>query len=261
MRLILNADDFGASEETLRATIECFEAGALTSATIMVGMEQTEAAVAYARSHPEHSFGLHLRLVADGDARPLAGAESVPALVAEDGRFLSTRAVRLLALRGRLPVEQLEREIVAQLDALVAAGLPLTHLDSHRHVHKLPQVVEALKRALPRFGITKVRAVQDVYLKRPLTSPTYWIGGSWQRRLAAAFTTTSHMYMPFSASDAGWAGPLLARCAELNGETLEVGVHPGYGSEAWRDEERSSVLELAAAARAAGHGLVSWREV
>lgn len=261
MRLILNADDFGASEETVRATIDCFAAGALTSATIMVGMEQTEAAIAYATSHPELGFGLHLRLVADGDARPLAGPGSVPALVGEDGRFLSTRAVRLLALRGRLPVEQLEREIVAQLDALVTAGVPLTHLDSHRHVHKLPPVVEALKRALPRFGITRVRAVQDVYLRRPLASPTYWIGGSWQRRLRAAFTTTAHMYMPSSAHDVGWAEPLLARCERLDGETLEVGVHPGYGGEAWRDEERSSVLELAAAARAAGHELVSWSGV
>lgn len=261
MRLIVNADDFGASGETLRATIECFEAGALTSATIMVGMEQTEAALAYARANPKLGFGLHLRLVADGDARPLAGADSVPALVAGDGRFLPTRTVRLRALSGRLPVEQLEREIVAQLDALVAAGVTPTHLDSHRHVHKLPQVVDALKRALPRFGITRVRAVQDVYLRRPLASPTYWFGGSWQRRLAGAFTTTAHMYMPSSAGDVGWAEPLLARCERLDGETLEVGVHPGYGSEAWRDEERSSVLEFAAAARAAGHELVSWREL
>jgi hypothetical protein len=38
-----------------------------------------------------------------------------------------------------------------------------------------------------------------------------------------------------------------------------VGVHPGYTTETWRDEERRSVLEFASAARAAGHELVSWR--
>lgn len=259
MRVILNADDFGASEETLRATIDCFEAGALTSATIMVGMERTDAAIAYARAHPEYTFGLHLRLVADGDARPLAGPDAVPALVDEDGRFLSTRKIRVLALRGRLPADQLEREIVAQLGALVSAGVPVSHVDSHRHVHKLPQVATALRRTLPRFGITKVRAVQDVYLKRPLGKPTYWIGPVWQRRLAASFQTTSHMYMPSSAHDVGWSAPLLARCERLNGGALEVGVHPGYATETWRDEERRSVLEFAADARAAGHELVSWR--
>lgn len=259
MKVILNADDFGASEETLRATIECFEANALTGATIMVGMEQTGAAVAYAKAHPEYAFGLHLRLVADGGARPLAGPEAVPALVDEDGRFLPARSVRLLALRGRLPAEQLEREIAAQLGVLVRAGIPISHVDSHKHVHKLPQVAAALGRTLPRFGITRVRAVQNVYLKRPLRKPTYWIGPAWQRGLAAAFQTTSYMYMPSSAHDVAWSTPLLARCERLNGGVLEIGVHPGYASEAWRDEERRSVLEFAAGARAAGHELISWR--
>jgi predicted glycoside hydrolase/deacetylase ChbG (UPF0249 family) len=35
LRIILNADDFGASDEAVRATVECFERGGLTSATIM----------------------------------------------------------------------------------------------------------------------------------------------------------------------------------------------------------------------------------
>jgi predicted glycoside hydrolase/deacetylase ChbG (UPF0249 family) len=227
----------------------------------MVGMEQTAAAVAYAKAHPEHEFGLHLRLVADGDARPLAGADAVPALVDGDGRFLPTRTVRLLALRGRLPAEQLEREIAAQLDALVDAGIPVSHVDSHRHVHKLPPVAAALARTLPRYGITKVRSVQNVYLKRPLRTPTYWIGPLWQRRLTAVFETTAYMYMPASAHDVAWSAPLLARCERLNGGVLEVGVHPGYVSEAWRDEERRSVQEFAAQARAAGHELVSWRSL
>lgn len=261
MRLILNADDFGASEETLQATIECFEAGALTSATIMVGMDQTEAALEYARAHPDLDFGLHLRLVADGDARPLAGADAVPGLVDGAGRFLPTRKLRLLALRGRLQAEQLEREIAAQLDVLVRAGIPISHVDSHRHVHKLPQIAAALGRTLPRYGITKVRSVQNVYLKRPLGKPTYWLGSTWQRSLAATFETTSYMYMPSSTHDIAWSAPLLARCERLNGGVLEVGVHPGYASEDWRDEERRSVLELAAGARAAGHELAGWREV
>ena len=38
MRLVLNADDFGYSDDTVEATIECFACGALTSATIMPAM-------------------------------------------------------------------------------------------------------------------------------------------------------------------------------------------------------------------------------
>ena len=46
----------------MRATIECFEAGALTSATIMPGMPSTDEALAFARTRPDLSFGVHLTL-------------------------------------------------------------------------------------------------------------------------------------------------------------------------------------------------------
>ena len=124
-------------------------------------------------------------------------------------------------------------------------------------VHKLPAVREALERVLPRFGIQRVRTVQDVYLQRPLTSPTYWIGHRWRGPLAAAFQTTEHLYLPSSAHDVGWDAPLLERCARLSGPSLEVAVHPG-SREGWRDEERGTLLRFAPAARAAGHELISW---
>ena len=49
MKVILHADDFGFNEETTRATIECFERGVLTSATIMVNCEASEMAIDYAK--------------------------------------------------------------------------------------------------------------------------------------------------------------------------------------------------------------------
>lgn len=259
MRIVLHADDFGASDETVRATIECFEQGALTSASVMPAMPGTDEAVAFAREHPELDIGVHLTFVGEGDERPLSAPSAIPALVDGTGRFLPTRVVRLRALAHRLPVEQIEREIVAQIETVREQGLVISHVDSHRHLHKLPSFREALVRVLPRFGITRVRAVQDVFLRRPLRSPTYWLGRGWQKRLAAAFTTTDHMYMPTSAGDCGWEEPLARAIQQLEGRTLEVGVHPGYGD--WRDGERRSVLAFAEIARREGHELVSWREL
>ena len=103
MIVVLNADDFGSSPDTVKATIECFEQGALTSATIMAGMPATEEALAYARSRPDLSFGVHLTLTGDGDERP-AGADDVPALTRPDGALLPSRTMRLRALTRRLPL-------------------------------------------------------------------------------------------------------------------------------------------------------------
>lgn len=258
MRIVLHADDFGASADTVRATVECFEQGALTSASIMPAMPATAEAIGFAKANPELDVGVHLTFVGEGDERPLSDRSEIPGLVDEDGRFLPTRTIRLRALARRLPMEQIEREIVAQIAAVRDEGVEISHVDSHRHVHKLPSFREALARTLPTFGIRRVRAVQDVYLRKPRRSPTYWLGGRWQRELSRAFTTTAHMYMPTSAGDTGWEHPL-AEIARALGGTLEVGVHPGYGD--WRDGERASVLAFAKLAREDGHELVSWRDL
>jgi predicted glycoside hydrolase/deacetylase ChbG (UPF0249 family) len=259
VQVVLNADDFGLSAESLATTIACFERGLLTSASIMVGMPATEAAIAYARSQEAWSFGVHLHLVGDGEERPLSDPAAIPGLVDAGGRLLPTNVVRLRGLTGRLPVPELELEIAAQIDYVSRQGIHVTHVDSHRHVHKLPAVQEALRRALPRFGVRRVRNVQDVYLRRPLKSPTFWLGGIWRRALERSFLTTDHLFMPTSAHDIGWHAALLARCSRLAGETLEVGVHPG--PDGWRAQEQTALAAFVPAARAAGHELVSWREV
>lgn len=258
MRLILNADDFGLSEDTVEATIRCFDEGSLTSASIMVGAPATEAALAFARGRPDLAFGVHLNLVGDGLWKPLTPPEKIVGLVDEEGTFLPTSLARMRAMLGRLPVEQLEHEIAAQIAFVRDHGVEVTHVDSHRHVHKLPTIREALRRALGRFGIRRVRNVQDVYLRRPLTSPTYWVGRSWRRWLMREFETTFHTYMPTSAHDVAWQDALLERCALLPGATIEIGVHPGT-LEDWRIDERRSLACFAPAACEAGHELVSWR--
>lgn len=259
MRIILNADDFGYDDDTVGATIGCFEAGALTSATIIPGMPATARAIEYARANPRFSFGAHLTFISDTVESPVSAAADIPALVRPDGRFLDSQVLRVRALRGRVPVDQVEREMAAQLQYLRDEGVPLSHVDSHGHLHKFAPFVEAMRRVLPRFGIRRVRTAQDVYLRRPLKSPTYWLGGFWRRRIMRHFATTDHLYMGNGAEDARQlaGGALLPL---LKGGTIEVGVHPGR-AEAWRDAERCAAGAFAAKAVGAGHSLVTWNDI
>jgi hypothetical protein len=259
VRIVVNADDFGASAETVAATIAALEEGTLTSATIMPTMPAAEEALAYARERADRSFGVHLTFVGNGDERSAADPADVPALVDEGGRFPAATPVRLRALLRRLPAAQLEREIAAQLALVRDRGVEISHVDSHRHLHKLAPFQAALRSVLPRFGIERVRTVQDVYLSRPLLRATYWVGSAWRRPLRRSFRTTDHFYMPASTGDLGWADGLLERVGELPGATLEVGVHPG--PDGWRADEARSAERLAAAARERRHELVSWRQI
>ena len=77
-KLIINADDFGFDDETVDWTIKGFEAGKITSATIMAGMPATERAVEYAKAHPQFSFGTHLYLV---DEKPMSDPARIPSMI------------------------------------------------------------------------------------------------------------------------------------------------------------------------------------
>jgi hypothetical protein len=258
LRIVLNADDFGYSTDTVSATIDCFARGALTSATIMAKMPATADAIAFARQRPEFSFGVHLTFVGDGVETSVSEAQQIPDLVDVAGRFRTTNGVRRDALLGRLSVDQIAREIEAQIAAVRDQGVDVSHVDSHRHLHKFGPFRAALERVLPRMGIECVRNVQDVYVRRPLRSPTYWIGPIWRRRLMRSFQTTDHLFVPAGPREGDWAEGLLRRAGELRGHSLEIGVHPGV-DEGWRAQEAASVRAFAERAADHGHELAPWR--
>ena len=254
MRLILTADDFGLDQDTVAATTECFEMGALTSASIMARMPATAAAVEYARRRPDLSFGVHLTYVRDTVEAPLSDPETIPALVGPDGNFLPSNTVRMRALNRRIPIEQIVRETEAQLAFVRDQNIAVSHVDSHGHLHKFGIFREALCQVLPRFGIHKVRSVQDIYLRRLWKSPTYWFGVVWRHSIRKQFVTTDHLYLCGATMDSDWPARLLAK--HLDG-SLEIGVHPGH-KEDWRRHECASIKELVILAREYNHKLIGW---
>ena len=258
--IIVNADDFGYDTDSTLATIDCFRAGALTSATIMPKMPATELAFKFARENPQHAFGVHLTFVRDTVESPVADPRLIPALVGDDGAFRPSHQLRLMALLGRIPVEQICTEISAQIERVLDSGVPVSHVDSHGHLHKFKPFVAALAKTLPRYGISRVRNVQNQYTVKPFKSPTYWLGPYWRRRIMHHFVTTPHFFMGTNANDPGWIEKILAR--PLNG-VLEVGFHPGspLHEEAWRNSERLACLAFAVEARRRHVSFISWNDI
>jgi hypothetical protein len=257
MKIILNADDFGFSDETVDATIECFERGALTSATIMPNMSATARAVEYALTHPEYSFGIHLTFVTDTSERPLLNPDRIPQITDAYGRFLSSKTVRIKGLLNLLPQDQIEAELIAQLNYFKERELKISHVDSHKHLHKYASFRKVLWRVLPRFGVDRLRTAQDIYVRKPLTSLNRWIGPVWRRKIRRCFRTTEHFYMPTAAGDPVWWNRLPLA---LPGNSLEIGIHPGR-IEPWRDRERQNIIAFAERVRQNGHSLINWNEL
>jgi predicted glycoside hydrolase/deacetylase ChbG (UPF0249 family) len=150
--LVIHADDFGETVDITNGIRQGIEAGALTSTSIMANMPATSYALQ--RVGPlagQASFGVHLNLC---EGRPLTPATT---LIDAGGEFLSKHQVIRRALSGKLGLEELEKEIAAQIALVRDAGVHISHVDGHKHLHQLPIVSTAVAHVLPRFGIGRVR--------------------------------------------------------------------------------------------------------
>lgn len=155
-RLIVNADDFGLTQGINEAVEELHRAGVLTSATLMATGPAFHHAAALALENPKLGVGCHLIFV---DGTPASDPKFIPTLLGPDARTFrrSLSTFALAATQGKLAIAELAMEAQAQIETLQKAGLHVTHVDTHKHVHVFPDVLRAVLLAADRCGVPCLR--------------------------------------------------------------------------------------------------------
>ena len=158
-RLIVTADDFGLTEMVNEAIVEAHRRGIVTSTSLMANGGAFEQAVALARENPNLGIGAHLNLT---EGQPVAPAVEVQSLLNGGGSLRGGPlglAKRLVA--GKADLSHVERELRAQIEKILAAGVNLTHFDGHKHVQLLPQVFALVVRLAAEYKIKGVRCAVE----------------------------------------------------------------------------------------------------
>ena len=177
--LIVHSDDFGETIEITKGIRDCIDAGVVTSTTILANMPGTAFALAEARRRPAGaSFGVHLNLC---EGPPLTTPRS---LTDASGRFLPKRVVAARAFLGRLDAAEVEAELRAQIIRIRDAGVAISHLDSHKHLHQLPGVAAVVAGLAVEFGIQRIRCTLEEGVWISGLSPTAVISRVVRSRLA-----------------------------------------------------------------------------
>ena len=180
-RVVLNADDLGFAPGVNRGILEAFEAGTLSSASMMVNTPAFGDAAALVRDRaPRLGIGLHLNFLTGA---PLSVAPSL--CDPRTGAFLSLGNLAQRALSGRVSAGDVRRECDAQLAALRNQGIVITHLDSHRHTHALPGVLPAVLASARAAGVRLVRRPLDVVVPSEpvVTAKVLVLRASWTAAL------------------------------------------------------------------------------
>lgn len=206
--LIVNADDLGFTRDVNEGIVEAHRKGILTAATLMANGHAFDDAVRLARENPSLDVGCHLVLVGEHSLRP--PHRPLPSNVAA--------LIRAVALR-RIEIYE---ELAAQVRKTLSAGIAPTHLDTHKHTHLLPVVLEAVARISEEFRIPWVR--------RPFAIP---ILESRSRRILERHgcRTTDH-FAGFRMTGRFGTKHLIELIRRLPEGTTEFMCHPGtYGAE------------------------------
>ncbi|WP_439672251.1 ChbG/HpnK family deacetylase [Cupriavidus necator] len=230
--LIINADDFGYDEDTFKATVACFEAGLLTSATILIGRSASRLAYAFAREQRRaFSFGLHFNIVEGGPAH----AARASSLCRRDGSFWPCGIQRKRALAGLLDEHDIRQEFRCQLTELRDHGVQVSHVDGHGHLHKYPAVIRVIKEEMLRAGIRWVRRPQNCYFTK--VPQVRGLMNAYLTRHFSGLNYTDY-YVGADPREPGWA---LRLPAILRDGVTEMSVHPGR-AERWRQAEGAPLM-------------------
>src|SRR5215470_7359017 len=112
------------------------------------------AATEAARSAKQLGVGCHLVLM---DGKPISPASRISTLLEREQFRRDVMTFGLAAISGRIAPEHIETEAIAQIRRLQAAGIEVTHVDTHKHSHIFPAVLEPLVRACQACGVRKIR--------------------------------------------------------------------------------------------------------
>ena len=128
--LIVHADDLAVAHSVDAASFDALDKNAVTSASIMVPCPWLTEVAAYAKNHPDADLGLHLTLTSEWKIYrwgPVESKDKVRSLLDPSGYLWSESA----PAAAHIKPEEAEREIRAQVERAVAAGIHPTHLDTH----------------------------------------------------------------------------------------------------------------------------------
>jgi hypothetical protein len=192
--LILNADDLGSSHAANAAAFECFERGSLTSGSVLVPAPWFGEVAQYCSDHAELDIGIHLTLTCEYSAmrwRPLSDRAAAPGLYDEEGFLWRTAAEAI----EHASAEEAAGELRLQIEAALAAGIDVTHLDTHMGTVVQPKFLDAYIDLGLEYGIPLFAFRPNPERLRRSGLSEYWsaLQPRLQRLDAAGFPVLDHI--------------------------------------------------------------------
>lgn len=136
MKIIFNADDYGLTRGTVYGILDAYKKGVVRSTTLMATGEAFDLAVEIAKENPGLDIGVHL-VMTSGKAL----TKGLQFITDNEDNFLPQEKFRAEFDLEKWGAE-IEREYTAQIEKVLATGIPVTHLDVHHNIEEFVHPIE-----------------------------------------------------------------------------------------------------------------------
>jgi predicted glycoside hydrolase/deacetylase ChbG (UPF0249 family) len=151
--VIIHMDDVGMCQSSIQAFRDLWSFGTITSAAVMVPCPWFPVVKWLCRDNPDIDMGVHITLNAEWASYrwgPLSTRDPESGLLDEDGYFHQWQD----SVYQQAKPEAVEKEIHAQIEHALSAGIDITHIDSHMGTVMHPSFIQyyvqaAASRLLP----------------------------------------------------------------------------------------------------------------
>jgi predicted glycoside hydrolase/deacetylase ChbG (UPF0249 family) len=152
---IIHTDDIGMCHASVQAFKDLWAFRTITSGAVMVPCPWFPAVAQMCRENPEIDMGVHATLNAEWESYrwgPVSTRDTASGLLDADGYFNQWHQ----AVYDNAKPEAVEKEVNAQIERALAAGIDVTHVDSHMGTIMNPKFIQsyiqaAASRLLPNM--------------------------------------------------------------------------------------------------------------
>jgi hypothetical protein len=140
--VIIHTDDIGMCHASLQAFRDLWKFGTITSGAVMVPCPWFPSVAQMCRENPEIDMGVHATLNSEWDNyrwSPLSTRDQASGLLDRDGYFHQWQD----AVYQNAKPEAVEMEVNAQIERALAAGIDITHVDSHMGTIMSPLFIQS----------------------------------------------------------------------------------------------------------------------
>jgi len=158
--LIINADDFGISKAVNYAIMAAMDSTICTDTTLLANFDESENAANLAISmNRTDRVGIHLNLT---EGFPLSlKIRNEPRFCNQEGYFHNKKLKRI-ALLSKSEKIAVQEELTSQIRLCRKFGIPISHADSHNHIHEEPGLGLLIMDILKNENIPYLRLTNNI---------------------------------------------------------------------------------------------------